>query len=197
MFVADTTRPKRLARGILSFAKIALLHCFPLCSFETQKLETPAPTIRSRWFHLKVFLTGRLTILGALMYRIAVPTLYRWLLPISSAQSRERFALNCLVKRSQLTSTSELKLTWESSAARKQFQCVISRDLPHHVRNKENIRGPTSRTPIRSSQIMFRIVSHTCGFRAVSGCACELRSLLKVQFDSSGPDKSDQTLIIK
>ena len=63
-----TTKPKRLARGILSFAKIALLHCFPLCSFETQKLETPAPTIRSRWFHLPVFLTGRPFLLGAVMY---------------------------------------------------------------------------------------------------------------------------------
>ena len=63
-----TTKPKRLARGILSFAKIALLHCFPLYSFETQKLETPGPTIRSRWFHLPVFLTGVVTLLGALMY---------------------------------------------------------------------------------------------------------------------------------
>ena len=55
-------------RGISSFAKIALLHCFPLCSFETQTLETPAPTIRSRWFHLPFFLTGRAFLLVALMY---------------------------------------------------------------------------------------------------------------------------------
>ena len=53
-------------------------------------------------------------------------------------------------KRSQLTSTSELKLLWESSAARQQFQCVISRDLLHDQRNKKNIRGPM----IRSSQII-------------------------------------------
>ena len=33
-----------------------------------QKLETPAPTIRSRWFHLPVFSTDVLTLLGALLY---------------------------------------------------------------------------------------------------------------------------------
>ena len=65
---ARRNSPKRLAGGILCLAKIALLHCFPLCSFETQKLETPAPIIRSRWFHLPVFLTGHATLLGALMY---------------------------------------------------------------------------------------------------------------------------------
>ena len=64
------------------------------------------------------------------------------------------------IKRSQLTSTSELKLLSRPSAARKQLQCVIccsSQDLQHRVRNKENIRGPTSRPLIRSSQIMFHV----------------------------------------
>ena len=34
---------------------------------------------------------------------------------------------------------------------------VISHDLQHRVRNKENIRGPTSRPLIRSTQIMFHV----------------------------------------
>ena len=49
------TFKSRWVRMILCFPKIALLHCFPPCSFETQKLETLAPTIRSRWFHLTIF----------------------------------------------------------------------------------------------------------------------------------------------
>ena len=40
------------------------------CSFwnSTWKRETPAPTIRSQWFHLKVFFTGRQILSGAIMY---------------------------------------------------------------------------------------------------------------------------------
>ena len=57
------------------------------------------------------------------------------------------------IKRSQLTSTSELKTTLLAKRCSKTIpmrDLVISHDLQHRVRNKENIRGPTSRPLIRS-----------------------------------------------
>ena len=67
-------------------------------------------------------------------------------------------------KRSQLTSTSELKTTEMTKRCSKTIPMrVISRDLLHHLRNKKNSRGPTvpRQVGLSSDQAKsFRIVSH-------------------------------------